>query len=109
MRELGSINVAGTPIDVGPTAEERANVKALARRHALKLAMLVTACWYVFWFSFSINVSALAGPVIFFIACPLAYGFARLMLRRQVAEETRRRRELVKFAMNYRNQQNFSM
>ena len=97
-------NLIDAAADVGYTAEDRAHIVARAKRHALKLAGIATACWYLLWFGLSINLSAWAGLAIFVITYMLGYGFAQMMLQRAASEEIQRRRDLRKVAENYRKQ-----
>jgi hypothetical protein len=99
-------NSSQPQIDVGLSPVERREVLALARGipTALTFALAATACWYVAWVAFSIDVSAWAGLAVFSSACVLGYGLARLLLHRSVADEMRRRNALVKFAHEYKKQ-----
>jgi hypothetical protein len=92
------VDEAAGKFDVGLSPEERREVFAPVRggTTALKLALAATACWYGVWFAFPIDVSVWAGFGVFTIACVLGYGLARLLLRRAVADEMRRRGELLK-------------
>lgn len=100
------VDEAAGRYEVGLSPEERSQAFALTRGipTALKLALAATACWYAAWFAFSIDVSAWAGLAVFISACVLGYGLARLLLRRSVAEEMRRRGALLKFSHEYKKQ-----
>jgi hypothetical protein len=100
------IDEAAGEFEVGLSPEEHREVFAPARGMptALKLALAATACWYVVWFVFSIDVSVWAGFAVFSIACILGYGLARLLLQRAVADEMRRRGELLKLSARLKKQ-----
>ena len=100
------IDEAAGKFEVGLSPEERREAFAATRGMptALKLALAATVFWYVVWFAFSIDVSAWAGFAVFSIACVLGYGLARLLLQRAVADEMRRRGELLKFTHEYKKQ-----
>ncbi|MGH6768940.1 MAG: hypothetical protein ACRECO_07955 [Xanthobacteraceae bacterium] len=88
--------------DVGVTAEVRAWVLALTMRHALTMALIAAACWYAIWLVFPLNLSAWIGLAVFVAAFGVGYLVASRLMQRRVAEETQRRRDLVKVAENYR-------
>jgi hypothetical protein len=94
------------PIEVGLSPDERQEAFALTRGipTALKLALAATACWYVAWLVFSIDVSVWAGLAVFSIACLLGYALARLLLHRAVVDELRRRRELLELSKRLKQQ-----
>jgi hypothetical protein len=98
------VDEAAGKFEVRLSSDERREVFAPARGMptALKLALAATACWYVVWFVFSIDVSAWAGLAVFSSACVLGYGLARLLLHRSIADEMRRRSALLKFAHEYK-------
>jgi hypothetical protein len=93
-------------MEVGFSPDERREAFAPTRGipTALKLAMAATACWYVAWFVFPIDVSAWVGIAVFGVACVAGYVLARLLLHRAVADEVRRRRELLKLGEQLKQQ-----
>jgi len=100
------IDEAAGRFEVQLSPEEHREVFAPTRGMptALKLALAATACWYVVWFVFSIDVSVWAGLAVFSTACVLGYGLARLLLQRAVADELHRRGQLLKFSSEYKKQ-----
>jgi hypothetical protein len=102
------VDEAAGKFEVGLSPEERREAFAPTRGipTALKLALATTACWYVVWFAFAIDVSAWVGLAVFIIACVLGYGLARLLLQRAVADELRRRSELLKLRARHKSNVN---
>ena len=98
------VDEAAGRFEVQPTAEERAHVAARTIRHALKLALIAAAAWYVAWFAFAINVSAWAGLAVFGIAYVLGFAFARLRLQQALAYEMRRRSDLLELRARLQKQ-----
>jgi hypothetical protein len=85
-----------TEVELSPDERREAFAYTRGIPTALKLALAATACWYAAWFAFSINVPAWAGLAVFGAACVAGFVLARLLLRRAVADELRRRGELLK-------------
>jgi hypothetical protein len=95
--------------DVGPTEDERLDVIARAIAHGSKLALAATAVWYVLWLGLWRDLSAWLGLGVFVLAWVVGCWIARTLLQRQVDEEMRRRRALVKFARKLKTQSNSTL
>jgi hypothetical protein len=96
--------------EVGLSRDEHREAFTFARGipTAVKSALAATACWYVAWFVFPIDVSAWVGIAVFSIAGVLGYALARLLLHRAVVDEVRRRRELLKLSEQLKQQHQFN-
>ena len=101
-KAIGPAAIYGTE----PDAELLSGISAQAARHGAKFALAATAFWYLAWFILPVGIPAWAGLIIFPVLLVVGFGFARTMLLRQVAEEFRRRKELVAVAAKRKAQIN---
>jgi hypothetical protein len=96
-------------LDFKLSKNERAQLMAIASRNALFWAAIVTACWYLLWFSVTNDEPAWAGLVFFVTVFTLVFYFKRKALLRRVEltwAETLKRNELDKLRTNLHNQAN---
>ena len=91
------------------TESERGQLMAIAIRYALIWGTVVTALWYLLWFSVENDEPAWAGLILFFVVAAVVFHFKRRAMLRRVEliwEETLRRNDLLKLHAKIQDQTN---
>jgi hypothetical protein len=102
MTETKPASIYGTQPDV----EIFSRVRARALRRGMELALVLAACWYVAWFLLPIAVTPWAGVFVLVVAAASGFWISRTMMLRHVADEFRRRKELLAFGEKHSAQIN---